>query len=70
MFLRTLGGCAIVASILLAGAALTFDNACAADLPIPVVKPAARPDAPPTPEARKRLLEEFRQFLRERGQPH
>ena len=56
--------------MLSAGAVLTPNNACAADLPIPIVKPVSRPDAPPTPEARKRLLEEFRQFLRERGQPH
>jgi hypothetical protein len=68
MFLRTLGGC-VVASMLLAGAVLTSNYACAADLPIPVVKPVAQPDAPTTPEARKKLLEEFRQFLRERGQP-
>ena len=69
MFLRTLGACAI-ASMLLAGTVLTSSNAGAADLPIPIVKPVARPDAPPSPEARKQLLEEFRQFLRERGQPH
>jgi hypothetical protein len=68
MFLRTLGGC-VVASTLLAGAMLMPNNACAADLPIPIVKRAAEPDAPTTPEARKKLLEEFRQFLRERGQP-
>jgi hypothetical protein len=69
MFLKTLGGWAIVASVLVAGAALISNNACAADLPLRA-KPVAQPGAPPTPEGRKQLLQEFRQFLKERGLPH
>jgi hypothetical protein len=69
MFLKTLGGCAIVASVLVAGATLISSNACAADLPVRV-KPVAQPGAPPTWEGRKQLFQEFRQFLRERGLPH
>ena len=69
MFPKTLGGCAIVAFMILVGAALTSNNSCAADLPLRIIKAVAPPDAPLSPEGRKQLLQEFRQFLRERGQP-
>ena len=69
MFLKTRGACAVVASVLLAGAVLISSNARAADLPVPL-KPVARPESQPAPEGRKQLLEEFRQFLKERVQPH
>jgi hypothetical protein len=69
MFLKTLGGRAIVASMLLPGRVLTADNASAADLSL-AARAVARSEAPPTPEARKQLLQEFKQFLKQRSQPH
>jgi len=69
MFLKTLGGCAIVASMLLLGTVLTSDKAGAADLSLPA-RAVARSEAPPMLEGRKQLLQEFKQFLKQRGQPH
>jgi hypothetical protein len=69
MFHKTLGGGAIVACLLLPGTVLTSDHASAADLSLPV-RAVARSEAPPTPEGRKQLLQEFKQFLKQRGEPH
>jgi hypothetical protein len=68
MFLKTLGGGAIVACLPLLGAVLASNNAGAADLSLPM-KPVARSEAPPAPEGRKQLLQEFKQFLKQRGEP-